>query len=424
MMFGATALLVLALVGFAVDYNGITASKVKYQAMADAAVLMAAGSGVQDEAELQALAEQVVAAHNYESETLITDLSILEDNTLRVEVSAQKQLAIMSMFGAPTPTVRVGSESPPKGDVKLNLALVLDVTGSMEGTKITTLKSAATTLVDDLDTGEPGDVMISVVPFSRYMKIPTSYLGSPWLEVEPTSEHCWNRLDEDASTGCEVDVDDEDGDMECDVEVYYEVCEILSWNGCMGSRAEPWDKRDYYGGTRLQGFAGGGSCHSELQTLSSNFDTVRSVIAGLDTREDTFIPSGLMWGWRTLSEDMPFTQANTADKNERKSAMLLMSDGQNTRSYGGTNATFNGVFHWNSDTDDANADTAEICANIKNDGIIIYSVAFEVTDPDTIAMMRNCATDPGKFFDAADTAALEIAFADVGKDLAQIRLSK
>ncbi|RZV41092.1 MAG: pilus assembly protein, partial [Acidimicrobiales bacterium] len=152
MMFGATALLVLALVGFAVDYNGITASKVKYQAMADAAVLMAAGSGVQDEAELQALAEQVVAAHNYESETLITDLSILEDNTLRVEVSAQKQLAIMSMFGAPTPTVRVGSESPPKGDVKLNLALVLDVTGSMEGTKITTLKSAATTPRDLLVT--------------------------------------------------------------------------------------------------------------------------------------------------------------------------------------------------------------------------------------------------------------------------------
>jgi hypothetical protein len=370
------------------------------------------------------IARDTIDENNFIGDSLTTNLVITPDNTIRVVVTGQYKMSLMGMFGYNSTDVSVLAEAPPKGAAKLNLALVLDTTGSMSGSKITTLKSAADELVDSLTTGDPGEVMISVVPFARYVKIPMSYEGSTWLEVEPLHEHCWDKLDEDASVGCVVDPDDEDGDLTCATEVYYEHCEDLSWYGCVGSRAEPWDTRDYYGGVQLQGFAGGGSCHSELLPMTTNVADVKATIAALETEEETFIPQGLMWGWRTLTPDEPLTEANVADYAERKHVLLLMSDGMNTRSYGGTNETFNGVFHWEDDTADADADTAAICSSIKDDDIIIYSVAFEVTDADTIDMLRNCATDPSKFFDADDDIELETAFSDIGEELAQVRLSR
>jgi len=131
-----------------------------------------------------------------------------------------------------------------------------------------------------------------------------------------------------------------------------------------------------------------------------------------------------MWGWRTLTPDAPLTEANTADKNERKSALLLMTDGNNTRSHGGENDTFNGIFHWNSDQADADATTSEICTKVKEDNIVIYTVAFEVDDAATLTLLQSCATDSGKFFNAGDAIALEDAFGAIGHELAEVRLSK
>ena len=161
-------------------------------------------------------------------------------------------------------------------------------------------------------------------------------------------------------------------------------------------------------------------CDDELLPLTNDVSAVIDKIDDMDTDDNTYIPSGLVWGWRTLTDVTPFTEADTVDKDERKNAMLLMSDGGNTRSL----STPSPGYHWSTDIDDANSVTADLCANIKADEIIVYTVAFEVTDPNTIALLRNCATELTKFIDAGNVSELNMAFEDVGRDLAQIRISK
>ena len=424
-MFAVCLLLLVGGAGYAIDTTNVHRQAQRYQDLADAAVLAAAGSGEETVGKLRSVAAEAVDNNNFSGETLTTSLSILEGNTLHVEVSGPRQYLFTNKFGlGRNDMVTAIAEAPPKGAGKLNLSLVLDTTASMAGTRITTLQSAANSLVDSLQSETTDEVMISVVPFARYAKISTDNAGEPWLHVQPTNLHCWDVIDEDASTGCAPDPDDEDGDLVCTSTVYMEKCETIQWWGCMASREDPWQKRAHYGGSQLVGFAGGGSCDNEILPLTNEFADVTDTIDNLITSEETYIPSGLAWGWRTLTPEAPFTEASAVSSSDRNSALVLMTDGENTRSYGGTLEGYEGVYHWEQNKAASDDLTSDLCNSIKLDGITIYTVAFEVTDIDTIALLRNCASDPSKFFDATNASALQDAFEDIGVDLAAVRLSR
>lgn len=424
MMFAVVVMVVFMGAGVVFDSFGMTKEYRKSQNLADMAALAAATSGEQELAALQQIAEESIAFNVGSPNSYTVGVTITPQNAIQVEVGKTYEMQFMGSFGHANKALTAMAEAPPKGEGKLNLAMVLDITASMEGPKLTALQNASNELIDTFHTvGTPssGNVMMSVVPFARYVRIPVANLGEPWLEVEPTAVHTWNHDLNDCGDN------DDDGvidDPSC-VPNYEERSATMAWSGCMGSRPAPWNTRAHYTlGHRLQGFAGGGSCYTEIQPLTTDMDAVRANISSLTAADKTYIPPGLMWGWRTLTPDAPLIEANTADKNERKSALLLMTDGNNTRSHGGTNDSFNGVFHWNSDQADADATTAEICTKIKEDSIVIYTVAFEVTDPATLTMLQACATDSGKYFNAGDAIALERAFGTIGKELAEVRLSK
>lgn len=423
MMFALLIMVVFLGAGIAFDSFGMTSEHRKSQQLADMAVLAAATSGKQELDELQQIVDESVAYNAGTPNNYVTNVTITAENAIQVEISKTYEMKFTGSFGHENAAITVLAEAPPRGDGKLNLALVLDVTGSMEGTKLAALKTAANELVDTFDMSSPtsDNVKMSVVPFARYVKIPMTLISEPWLEVEPTGVNTW---DHDLN-GCGDNNDDGVVDDPSCVPNYEERSATISWSGCMGSRKAPWHMRDYYNtGQKLQGFAGGGNCHSELLPLTSDISAVRNNIASLTAAHQTFIPSGLMWGWRTLTPDAPFTEANTPDVNERKNALLLMTDGNNTKSYGGENDSFNGVFHWGSDQADADAMTSEICTKIKEDSIVIYTVAFEVTDAATLTLLQGCASDSNKFFNAGNAIALESAFGTIGKELADVRLSK
>jgi hypothetical protein len=68
--------------------------------------------------------------------------------------------------------------------------------------------------------------------------------------------------------------------------------------------------------------------------------------------------------------------------------------------------------------------TAEICVNIKKDEITIYTVAFDVSDPDVKSILEDCATSSSHYFDAANADELSGAFASIGLSLRNISLSR
>jgi hypothetical protein len=65
----------------------------------------------------------------------------------------------------------------------------------------------------------------------------------------------------------------------------------------------------------------------------------------------------------------------------------------------------------------ANTTTATLCTNIKNRGIQIYTVAYEVTDAATLTLLRNCASGPDFAFDARSATALADSFRQIGLSL-------
>lgn len=427
-MFSVAIAIVLMFIGTAIDMAGMHQSRTKLQDLADLAVLAAAASGEQDEDDLQEIAEDAVAANNLTEQALVTELDILSNNTIHVEVTTEYNMFLMGMFGYGASEIGAKAEAPPKGSSPLNLSLVLDTTQSMAGSKMTALRSAANNLVDSLESGD-GNVQVSVVPFARYTRIPRAYDAEPWLEINPSVNTCWMVHDEDNSVNCDPVTYDEDENevYNCEIEVQKEECAFIEYDGCVASRPAPFHLDADFMSQRIQGYTAGGSCSTELLPLTTNFTDVRNTITAMETEDRTYMPSGLIWGWRSLTPVAPMTEANTADFNERASVMVLMSDGENTRSLDqdtNNDWEYNGVYHWDTDKDDANAVTSTLCSNIKDDAITIYTIAYEVTDATTQTLLTQCASSPAHAYTADNAAQLDSAFDSIGEKLALVRLAK
>ena len=427
--FAVTLFILLLAIGASVDNSNLYKTQEKLQSFADMGVLAAASSGLQTQAELEEVARIIVESNNSQSDlNITTSLEILPDNSVRVNVAAVQPLIIMDLFRHDAVNMMASADAPPKGTSPLNLALVLDTTQSMSGSKITALRMAANDLIDTLD-NQDDKVQVSVVPFARYTRISRAFDNEPWLEIAPDVLDCFPTIDRALSVNC---LDDpvfdanEELDYQCDIFVEKEECVELSYDGCVTSRHRPDHLlADFTNGRRLQGYAAGGSCSTEIQPLTTNMDEARNAINAIFPEGQTYMPAGLIWGWRSLSPNAPLTEANTADFNERKSVLVLMSDGANTQSLSGPSNPFgvNGLYHWNTDVEDANTVTSALCENIKNENILVYSIAFEVTDADTLNILQNCANNPSQFYTAANASQLSNAFEDIGEELAAVRLS-
>jgi hypothetical protein len=64
-----------------------------------------------------------------------------------------------------------------------------------------------------------------------------------------------------------------------------------------------------------------------------------------------------------------------------------------------------------------------LCANIKAQGIVIYTITLGTAGA-TQALYRNCATSPGHYFHAPTAAQLRSSFQEIGSQLSNLRLER
>ena len=93
-----------------------------------------------------------------------------------------------------------------------------------------------------------------------------------------------------------------------------------------------------------------------------------------------------------------------------------MTDGANTKSKSG-----NG--HGGNNVGNANRTTKNMCTNVKESEIDVYTIAYDITDNATKNLMRNCATENNMYFDASNAAELNAAFEEIGRNLIRVRLT-
>ena len=413
------------------------------QGAADAAAIAGATSGKKNKAELQQVVEEYLEAND--AKDVLTYVENMESNldkskgTFEVDISGKLNTGLMHLAGIQTMDLGAHAEVM-MGGSGLEVALVLDNTASMNADgRLPALKVASDKLIDDLmalkDDG--AYIKIGVVPFSDYVNVGMSAQLEPWIDVPPDEtkvENVCNSTYPDASkSNCHMEsgVYNNDG-----VPTNYtqEVCDWVygepvttcsdqtitkTWNGCVGSRPDPLDAEIGSLSTRYPGLQNV-NCPSELMALSDDKSDLKAKIDALSATGSTYIPAGLLWGWNILDSAKPIsggkTKSEMAETHGTK-AIVLMTDGDNTLS-----ADY--PWHWGNDTSAANAKTAEVCGNVKDDSIVIYTVSFMVTNPTSIDLLQDCASDPAKAFNADNAAELSAAFQEIGSSMAALRLSK
>lgn len=439
------SLLALAMAsGLAIDYARSTSTYDALQQDLDATLLFVGrqkllagqnGFDAQDRANryFKALKRQKHAGGNVQ-----INISEPTPGNLKAVAKAKVPTTISRLFGVRAFSLEAGAEVA-LGDQPVEVALVLDNTASMAGAKLQALQAAAKSLVQTAYEAERADqnVRIGIVPFGQYVNVGQANRNAPWMSVPLNSsltgaEVCYDETPVTGTTNCRmvtqtymVDGFPQTSTSEvCDyqygppVRQCYTPVTTNTWYGCAGSRAYPLETLDENYAVRIPGVMNA-SCPSEIAPLSNDKDALAGQIDGMTATGDTYIPSGLIWGWRMLSKAAPYEDARGYNElvngQPVRKLLVLMTDGKNTLS-----PTY--PAHDGSDAALADTLTSEICRNMKGKGIEIYTIAFQVPDNAAKAVLQECASGASKFFDAGDGAELDRTFREIARDFNPLRL--
>ncbi|MBU1538661.1 MAG: pilus assembly protein [Alphaproteobacteria bacterium] len=172
--------------------------------------------------------------------------------------------------------------------------------------------------------------------------------------------------------------------------------------------------------------------------LSSSAATIKARIDDFTVSGSTAGQIGIAWGWYMVSPNWntlwPSSGAAAYNSARTVKAVVIMTDGEfNTPYCRGVISRQAGVGSGGNsakiDCDATNGDpftqSAALCTAMKNQGVIVYTVGFGITAGGAAAtMLETCATTRSNFFLPANGGDLSEAFAAIGRDITQLRISR
>ena len=391
MMFAVMTVPLLAAVAFTVDYNNMLRLRGELQNASDAATLYAARFYELNKA-LPPLSEiNDFLAANGDFEGLVVTGYGFEDNEVKLDTRITYLPLIMSAVVNQNYDMDVRSAAFISPDTRIEVALVLDNTGSMASQgKIGGLKVAATNFTNTLfDAVKPTvSVKVGVVPFAQYVNVGTGNRNAAWMDVP-------------ADTAS------------------------LTWRGCAGSRGSASDKLALTDDTPSERFPGimNATCPRPLLPLSESRADVLAKIDDMNASGMTYIADGVMWGLRVLSPAAPFTEGVDPATTEAvvRKIMVVMTDGENTRAPNfPVSADHNGT-----KMSRADSWTQQACNYSRQQGVEVFTVTYGTQVPISAKnLMKRCASSPANFYDAASTDKLDEVFQEIALNLTRLRLSQ
>ena len=415
----ALAFIPLALAGgTAVDMGRAYVAKNRLGYALDAAGLAVGAATTTDEAELETIMLAFFEANYPTSEFGVTTTPVMtiDDGVVHLSATSTINTTLMSIVGIEEMSVDVETTiiKETKG---LEVVLVLDNTGSMGTTKMNSLKDASHTFLDVLfgDETENDLLLVGVVPFAATVNVGTDfgYLKSSFDETD------YNPFD-------------------------WEGC-VMARNGNRNSNdalpdtnAKKWDGF-LWPDDGSNNWSGSGSgppatpnryCPVEILPMTHVKSEVEDRIDEMSSAGNTHINMGLVWGWRVISPKEPFTEGHGYNNEDYNKAIVLMTDGQNVMSssvysaYGYLSDGNLGTTNSGDAVDELDARTTLVCDRIKNKGILLYTITFQVSSSSTRDLMEECATDPSRYFDSPSDSELEAAFRAIGKELSNLRIGQ
>jgi Flp pilus assembly protein TadG len=374
----------VGIAGASVDYTRANSVRTAMQAAVDATALSLAKDArtlTGEQLGQQATSIFMTAFHRPEAKnvTVTPQFSSPQPGTFVLSVAATASIdtTLTQLLGQSQLNIAASGEVV-WGFKKLELALVLDNTGSMaQSGKLAALKTAAHNLLDILQqaTNNPGDIKVAIVPFDTTVNIGTGYANEPWIDYSVKN----------------IDPN--------------------HWHGCVIDRDQPNDTLDTTPTTTnyhtLYPAAGCGSLAQALP-LTGDWTTLGSKIDQMVASGNTDIALGLVWGWHALTANLPLTEA-AAPAPDLDKVIVLLTDGENTQN------------RWSTRASAIDPRTSAVCTNIKAAGIKIYAV--RVVDGNA-SLLQGCATTPSMYYDVQQASQLDSVFTSIAQSLATLRISK
>lgn len=449
-IFGVALVPMLIAVGAGVDYAGTLNIKSKLQSALDSGLLSVAVDPTMvvggspgcanttscDNHAAAAVRDATRAYYaNYRSLTPTVVTTNGSQPTIQATATVTMPTNVMKMFGTPNVTITVNSEVKRAGAGGVEVALVLDTTGSMAGAKLAGLKTAAGTLISTILPSASSPNKIGIATFDQYVNLPMTYRNASWLSgatdySAPGAPSCtttWSTVTYGTPQWISATCSNDGTPYDCSYwytpETYSgtqtttctPTTDTYTWYGCVGSRNYPLDLTDTVSAVNPVPAMMNTSCGQPVTRLTSDPAALQAQISSLSAYGETYIAPGLLWGWRLLSPNAPF--ADGAAYGSKQKYIVLMTDGANTHS-----ASYPGHGAW--DVNDANSITAQTCSAIKAKGVKIFAVAFMVTDATIVNVLQNCATAPINYYSATSTSDLNAAFSSIASSIMTVRLSK
>ena len=396
-LFGLSVIPVMAIVGSAVDYGRASAARTELQRAVDAAALtLVRDAASLDEPKLKERGRSLVRGLLKDVGGFSADTITVSRNakTIRVAASGTLKTAFMAVAGF---DIAIGSEAEATwGSTRIELALVLDNTGSMNEApggkrKIDALKTGARDLLDtrrgvahDRET-----VKVSIVPFDTEVRLETRYNTAEWLRWS-------NPADRLAWTGYVIDRDQPNDASDAlpktsDPKTLYPAVRESQWKA-MGDIAPIRPLTSVHGG-------------KDFRDLTDTVDAMRP-------RANTNIAIGVAWGLATLSQSEPFTEAAAFGSGNLKKFMVVLTDGENTQNH------IDGKVNTNVGRIDARTRLA--CQAVKDATVTVYTIRLESGNA---ALLRDCASEEKKYFDVQDASQLGPVFQAIAREISATRLT-
>jgi hypothetical protein len=468
-IFALTTVVVLSLVGGAIDYGRAVHARYQIQEAVDSAVLAAARVW-QTESDIN-LAQKKGLMHYDNNKPLTFSSQVLKftpdftANTISMEAEGVVPTPFLSLVRHVGYTV--GAFAQARLDVGQNaghsveVSLMLDVTGSMSGSKIEDLKLAAKDFIDIVVWEDQSEYTskVALVPFAEVVNLGTPALANeirgntraggcltsnapcvstdadlqagmpPW---SPGSPATWYRFPKANGSGTNTfKVSDR--------------CVTERTGPSAFTDAGPDTPATKVGPAYLSNTNSPGNCgemivanadveKNSVQPLSSDKKMLKRRIDKLAVGGGTAGHLGTAWAWYMLSPNWGYLwQAQNQPKpygtDKLVKYAILMTDGEYNTMY------CNGAQAKNSNSADINCNATNgqsynqartLCTNMKAKGITIYTVGFALSGSNSTSYqtLKQCASSSDKFFNAEDGTELRLSFRAIALEVAKLSLSQ
>jgi len=436
-LFAIAAVPVISFVGAAVDYTRANSARSSMQAALDSTALMLAKDLTEGTITTSQISQKADAYFkalytNADAKNVTVNATYTASSgsgsTIVVNGSGAINTDFMRVAGYPTIDFNTSSTSA-WGNVRMRVAMALDVTGSMSWDgKMPAMQTAAKALIDQLSAlaKNPGDIYISVVPFAKDVNLGTSYANQNWIDWDDwsTANPSWGTCSQASKTT----------KSSCRSAGKVWTPDKTKWTGCVTDRDQDYDtkntppsaanaptmvvaeeyvRKDWYGNITEQYCKTGNTPYVHpIVPLSYDWTALKTAIDNLQPTGNTNQGIGLAWAWLTLGTGAPFNAPAKDSSYTYKDAVILLSDGLNTQN------------RWYTSASQIDARQKILCDNAKAANITIYTVQVNTGGDPTSSVLQYCASGTDKFFLVTTASQTLSVFNSIGTSLSKLRVAK